>query len=712
MKNRNLTNRNSAIGAALLCAAIGWLCWSAAIYCPAQTPPANPSGLSPDLQEVVKLSQQQMSDDVIINYIKNTGKSYTLTADDMIYLKQQGVSQAVISALLQTAAPSGANPASPSVPAPPANANPPPGAGASSPVPPPLDDNSGSSASTAPAPAPVSPSVPVPPPPTAVAPGLQDNFFADPGLTPGLWQTQSGLLASLASMNGAQVLPALSFSPSGMQMSGIGGLRQFMGIQSTASFVPPFTFSATVTGRAQRGIPFEIYLASGDLQQWISIAGHLGGRATGGAAVGLGPLHIRVPPSASPEYGVWINHTGSGWPISALGNRLFGDPIADVPYTVQISVGTDGAASVTLLDPSGIVLAAQSGVPVGTGPFYVVLAGRDALTFANWQSVQLTPSTPVVVEQPVAPATPTLDYFQAQLAPYGNWVNVPGYGLCWEPAVDANWRPYYDGGHWEYTDAGWYWQSDYPWGDITFHYGRWAYVELASDPCWVWVPAYDYAPAWVVWRHADDDGYLGWAPLPPGAVFVDGGWVFRGAHVGVDFDFGLGAGFFTFVAYDHFWDHDFRHWIVPHDRLALIYRHSLIENRFRRDEHGRFINEGLARDRMAALTHHDVRPMAVQDLRRQEEQRNALVRRDDLRDFKPGAKPNALRNAEVRPGFGNQPPGRPGGENPNPGGFGNGGKPGGNPALHPGGSKGQPGGGGNAAGGGKGGNGNPKNDGN
>ena len=107
MKNVNLTKRIQP-WVAIVCAAIGWICWSAANFCQAQTQPANPSGLSPDLQEVVKLSQEQMSDDVITNYIKNSGKTYTLTADDLIYLKDQGVSQGVISALEQSASTSAA----------------------------------------------------------------------------------------------------------------------------------------------------------------------------------------------------------------------------------------------------------------------------------------------------------------------------------------------------------------------------------------------------------------------------------------------------------------------------------------------------------------------------------------------------------------------------------------------------------------------------
>jgi hypothetical protein len=401
MKIKTVINRNAIWKNTLVCAAIGWMCWSTGNFCRAQSPAANPPAVSPDLQEVVSLSKSHMGDDVITNYIKNTGKAYKLSADDIIYLNSQGVSKGVITALLQTvsSAPSyEGNPANPPVAAPPANAN---------------------------------------PTPTAAAPPPLDN-------------------------------------------------------------------------------------------------------------------------SGSPD----------------------------------------------------------------AGP---------------------TPAA----EAPAVPATPTPEYFQAQLAPYGNWVTLPGYGVCWQPAaLNFGWRPYYDGGHWEYTDAGWFWASDYPWGDIAFHYGRWAYTPAG----WAWVPGYDYAPAWVFWRHADADGYVGWAPLPVGAVFVGGGWAFNGVHVGVDFDFGLSVNFFTFVGCDHFWEHDYRAWIVPHDRVVLVFRHSEIENHFRRDEHGRFFNEGLGRDRMAALTHHEIHATALHDVREREEHRNAMARRDDIHDFKAGAKPNAKRTAETKPG--------------------------------------------------------------
>ncbi|HEU4384734.1 MAG TPA: DUF6600 domain-containing protein [Anaeromyxobacteraceae bacterium] len=110
---------------------------------------------------------------------------------------------------------------------------------------------------------------------------------------------------------------------------------------------------------------------------------------------------------------------------------------------------------------------------------------------------------------------PVLDLqtFQAALGPYGEWVAVSPYEEAWRPAgVDSGWRPYFDG-YWTWTDDGWFWVSDEPWGWATYHYGRWFYDGTFG---WVWVPGYDWAPAWVAWRYGD--GYVGWAPLYPGAV--------------------------------------------------------------------------------------------------------------------------------------------------------------------------------------------------
>lgn len=179
----------------------------------------------------------------------------------------------------------------------------------------------------------------------------------------------------------------------------------------------------------------------------------------------------------------------------------------------------------------------------------------------------------------------------------------PAYGWVWRPTVmttDPFWRPYCDAGHWIYTDAGWAWQSDYPWGDVVFHYGRW-HRGLEG---WIWIPGYDWGPAWVCWRHAD--GYCGWAPLPPAAVFRAGVGLMFDGRVAVDVDFGLGPAAFTFVAYDHFWDHSLRAYVVPRARLDFVFRHSVVMNGYRLD-HGRFFVEGFGRDRVGEWTHHEIR---------------------------------------------------------------------------------------------------------
>lgn len=120
-----------------------------------------------------------------------------------------------------------------------------------------------------------------------------------------------------------------------------------------------------------------------------------------------------------------------------------------------------------------------------------------------------------------------VETFQASLAPYGDWVVVGSYGRVWRPHVAAGWRPYYYG-RWEWTNEGWLWVSDEPFGWAAYHYGRWT---LEPSHGWVWVPGYEWAPAWVSWRYSGD--VVGWAPLGPGvSVFVtttplvDAWWTF------------------------------------------------------------------------------------------------------------------------------------------------------------------------------------------
>ena len=640
MNKKWIVNCKNRVFGACLAALMAWAVLTA---CPAAKGQTTPANLSPDLQEIVKFAQAKMTDDVILAYIKNSGKAYSLSGDDMIYLSSQGVSQPVISALLQTknAAPAPAPAVAPTPAPPPASAQ----------VPPP---------SLAPAPSPAPAPVYAPAPAPAPAPGLVDVFNTDASLNPSVWMMQTPLLQSLAQWNGsASLTPMLAFGPAGMQMSGVNGPGQFAGIQSLGAFVAPFTLTATVSGLAPEGIPFDVYLVSPDLRQWLSVAGHLGGAGSApagrfGLSTPFGGVRVPIGGAAmSPEYGIWANWTGSGQPISALGNKIYPAPIPGVPYTITMTIGPDGMASVALQDPSGLSLGALNAMPVGAGPFNVVLASRRfGPTFASWQSVQLTPMGPPPAAAVAAPPeTPTLDYFQAHLTPYGQWINVPDAGLVWVPAQASSpeWRPYMDAGHWEYTDAGWFWQSDYPWGDIAFHYGRWINNGYTGGR-WAWVPAYDWAPSWVVWR--EGDGGMGWAPLPWGVDFHAGvGLWWHGAAVSADFDFGLGFNAFIFVGPDHFWGGDYHRFAFDHDRARLFFDHSRFHAGYR-FEGGRFRAEGLGRDHMREITHHEIAEHRAGDMRREEEHRNFAKRTDEHRELahapSRGAAPERAGGAAAR----------------------------------------------------------------
>ncbi len=199
-------------------------------------------------------------------------------------------------------------------------------------------------------------------------------------------------------------------------------------------------------------------------------------------------------------------------------------------------------------------------------------------------------------------------YVHDQLAPAGTWLKIEDKDY-WRPDAalrgNPDWKPYYDMGQWTDTENGLFWQSDYEWGDIPFHYGRW--VKNAQYG-WLWVPGYEWGPSWVFWRESEGDDCIGWAPLPPGADFEDGVLMFNGAAVPMDFDFGLDEDAFAFVGDDHFHEpfhrwkgHEFEHHL-SHDKSSHAFHNSKVKNDFRKDGQGRFSNHGIGKERGRKLT--------------------------------------------------------------------------------------------------------------
>src|SRR5262249_28948565 len=60
------------------------------------TPPKLPYGV----EDVLKLSRSQVSEDVTLSYIQTSGTIYDLRPKDIVYLKEQGVSDKVINAMI------------------------------------------------------------------------------------------------------------------------------------------------------------------------------------------------------------------------------------------------------------------------------------------------------------------------------------------------------------------------------------------------------------------------------------------------------------------------------------------------------------------------------------------------------------------------------------------------------------------------------------
>jgi len=204
------------------------------------------------------------------------------------------------------------------------------------------------------------------------------------------------------------------------------------------------------------------------------------------------------------------------------------------------------------------------------------------------------------VEQPAS-----VSYFYSSLAPYGSWVDVDGYGLCWQPTVGVSnpgWRPYCDRGRWMWSDSGWYWYSDYTWGWAPFHYGRWAsYPRLG----WIWVPDTCWGPSWVSWRYSSS--YCGWAPLSPAYRYRPGfGFSYYGSSLGLSFGdpFGLNFAFYNFVPTSRFCDRSVGLHVVRGDRVRGIHARSTAANNFQviGNNNTVIINNGFGRDRIASAT--------------------------------------------------------------------------------------------------------------
>jgi hypothetical protein len=216
---------------------------------------------------------------------------------------------------------------------------------------------------------------------------------------------------------------------------------------------------------------------------------------------------------------------------------------------------------------------------------------------------------------------------------------MPDYGYVWMPDAGADFKPYATNGHWVYTDEGWAWDSGYPWGWATFHYGRWFFQDGYG---WMWIPGNEWAPAWVEWRNSDD--YYGWAPLGPN----------------VSFGVAIGGGYTPPPHYWSFVPHQYvgnpqmnNYYVRENNNVTIINRTTIINNTT-------VINNGSRNHHFGGPDPNDVgrfsgrpvRPIVIRDARNPGDRGNG----NDFAAYRPRV--SGAPNGDNRPGAGRPAPTR------------------------------------------------------
>ncbi|MBZ5581370.1 MAG: FecR domain-containing protein [Acidobacteriia bacterium] len=185
------------------------------------------------------------------------------------------------------------------------------------------------------------------------------------------------------------------------------------------------------------------------------------------------------------------------------------------------------AGSVEIFTPTGSqwVSAGQTMLARGTqsDPEFQITSAIPGDDWDRWNDARDRAELNSPSNQYVPPGV----YGAEDLDRYGNWVDVPDYGYCWQPVVAAGWSPYSQG-RWAWEDwYGWTWVSYDPWGWAPYHYGRWFHRDHFG---WYWYPGvrgmrHYWSPALVAFVGWGGGGLgfgfgnIGWVPLAPYEMF-------------------------------------------------------------------------------------------------------------------------------------------------------------------------------------------------
>ena len=119
---------------------------------------------------------------------------------------------------------------------------------------------------------------------------------------------------------------------------------------------------------------------------------------------------------------------------------------------------------------------------------FTVAKGVDSLPLDRWNNERAAYQTVYAYNNTGYGSSALAGYGYQDLAYYGGFMNVPGYGMVWQPYGASSWMGWnpYIAGAWAFTPGfGYAWASAYPWGWLPYHYGAWGYSPGVG---WFWAP--------------------------------------------------------------------------------------------------------------------------------------------------------------------------------------------------------------------------------
>ncbi|HZD30979.1 MAG TPA: DUF6600 domain-containing protein, partial [Candidatus Angelobacter sp.] len=171
--------------------------------------------------------------------------------------------------------------------------------------------------------------------------------------------------------------------------------------------------------------------------------------------------------------------------------QMIGDQVQAAVFNGEATLAT-GSQFVRLKKTDTLTVDANN--PAG----YIVAKGPDATPLDRWNNERHDYQNAYAYNNYGYGSRGMSAYGYSDLAYYGSFQSLPGWGMAWQPYGASNWLGWdpYSSGAWVLASGGQYaWASAYPWGWMPYHYGSWVYAPAGG---WFWVPGKSFSNGGIV----------------------------------------------------------------------------------------------------------------------------------------------------------------------------------------------------------------------